>query len=147
MKSPFVPLIQRGSSSPPFVEGRVRGIFKWLNSYHLQDVRYEDNMAKATKKRPLFDPPIVKRAIKDAIRKLDPRQVARNPVMFVVEIGSILTTLLHCLGHYCRQYRPLTFHGADNAVALVHGAFCQFCGSHGRRSGKSTGRYASQGED
>ena len=25
--------------------------------------------------------------------KLDPRQVARNPVMFVVEIGSILTTL------------------------------------------------------
>src|SRR5512139_2366597 len=51
-------------------------------------------MARPVKKRPLFDPPIVKRAIKDAIRKLDPRQVARNPVMFVVEIGSILTTLL-----------------------------------------------------
>jgi K+-transporting ATPase ATPase B chain len=32
--------------------------------------------------------------VKDALRKLDPRQVARNPVMFVVEIGSILTTLL-----------------------------------------------------
>ena len=59
----------------------------------LTGLRYEDDMAKATKKRPLFDPPIVKRAIKDAIRKLDPRQVARNPVMFVVEIGSILTTL------------------------------------------------------
>jgi K+-transporting ATPase ATPase B chain len=51
-------------------------------------------MARKTKKRPLFDPPIVKRAIKDAIRKLAPRQVARNPVMFVVEIGSILTSLL-----------------------------------------------------
>ena len=51
-------------------------------------------MARKTKKRPLFDPSIVKRAIKDAIRKLDPRQVARNPVMFVVEIGSVLTTLL-----------------------------------------------------
>src|SRR5512136_1097849 len=51
-------------------------------------------MAKAAKKRLLFDPPIAKRAIKDAIIKLDPRQVARNPVMFVVEIGSILTTLL-----------------------------------------------------
>ncbi len=51
-------------------------------------------MARKTQKRPLFDPPIVKRAIKDAIRKLAPRQVARNPVMFVVEIGSILTTLL-----------------------------------------------------
>ncbi len=51
-------------------------------------------MARKTKKRPLFDPPIVKRAIKDAIIKLDPRKVSRNPVMFVVEIGSILTTLL-----------------------------------------------------
>jgi len=51
-------------------------------------------MARKTQKRSLFDPPIVKRAVKDAIRKLDPRQVARNPVMFVVEIGSILTTLL-----------------------------------------------------
>ena len=41
-----------------------------------------------------MDRPIVKRAIKDSIRKLDPHQVARNPVMFVVEIGSIFTTLL-----------------------------------------------------
>ena len=32
---------------------------------------------------PLFDPPIVKRAIKDSFKKLDPRWVARNPVMFV----------------------------------------------------------------
>jgi K+-transporting ATPase ATPase B chain len=51
-------------------------------------------MAEKAQKRPLFDPPIVKRAIKDAFIKLDPRQVARNPVMFVVEVGSVLTTLL-----------------------------------------------------
>ena len=51
-------------------------------------------MAEKTQKRPLFDPPIVKRAIKDSFKKLDPRWVARNPVMFVVEIGSLLTTLL-----------------------------------------------------
>src|SRR5512136_1398273 len=51
-------------------------------------------MAKAAKKRPLFDPSIVRRALKDAVIKLNPRQVARNPVMFVVEIGSVLTTLL-----------------------------------------------------
>src|SRR6185369_10212985 len=30
----------------------------------------------------------------DAVRKLDPRLMARNPVMFVVEVGSVLTTLL-----------------------------------------------------
>jgi len=51
-------------------------------------------MSERAKKGPLFDPPIVRRAIKDAFIKLNPRQVAKNPVMFVVEIGSILTTLL-----------------------------------------------------
>ena len=51
-------------------------------------------MAEKAQKRPLFDPPIVKRAIKDSFKKLDPRWVARNPVMFVVEVGSLLTTLL-----------------------------------------------------
>ena len=43
-------------------------------------------------KRPLFDGPIVRRAIVDSFRKLDPRHQARNPVMFVVEVGSVFTT-------------------------------------------------------
>src|SRR5213595_1704811 len=42
----------------------------------------------------MFDPAIVRRAIGDSFAKLDPRQMARNPVMFVVEIGSVLTTVL-----------------------------------------------------
>ncbi len=42
----------------------------------------------------MFDGPIVKRAIGDSFRKLAPQHVARNPVMFVVEIGSVLTTLI-----------------------------------------------------
>jgi K+-transporting ATPase ATPase B chain len=42
--------------------------------------------------RPLFDPPIVRRAIGDSFRKLDPRHQVKNPVMLVVEVGSILTT-------------------------------------------------------
>jgi potassium-transporting ATPase ATP-binding subunit len=44
--------------------------------------------------RALFDAAIVRRAIIDALRKLDPRLVAKNPVMFVVEIGSAVTTFL-----------------------------------------------------
>ncbi len=44
--------------------------------------------------RKLFDPPLVRRALVDAFWKLDPRHMARNPVMFVVEVGSVLTTLL-----------------------------------------------------
>jgi K+-transporting ATPase ATPase B chain len=46
-------------------------------------------------KRPLFDPPIVKRAIRDALWKtVSLRHMVRNPVMFVVLIGSVLTTLV-----------------------------------------------------
>ena len=48
----------------------------------------------ATQKRPLFDPPIVRRAVRDSLTKLAPRHMVRNPVMFVVLVGSILTTLV-----------------------------------------------------
>jgi K+-transporting ATPase ATPase B chain len=42
----------------------------------------------------LFDPALVKPAITSAFGKLDPRVQWRNPVMFVVYVGSILTTIL-----------------------------------------------------
>jgi potassium-transporting ATPase ATP-binding subunit len=42
----------------------------------------------------LFEPIIIRQAMVDACRKLDPRHQIKNPVMFVVWIGSVLTTLL-----------------------------------------------------
>ncbi len=42
----------------------------------------------------LFEPAIVRRAILDSFRKLDPRHMVRNPVMFVTEVVSVLTTVL-----------------------------------------------------
>ena len=47
----------------------------------------------ATSSRPLFDGPIVRRALGDAFAKLDPRHMVRNPVMFVVLVGSVWTTV------------------------------------------------------
>jgi len=47
-----------------------------------------------SKRSSLFDGKIVRRAFIDALVKLDPRVQMRNPVMFVVEIGSVLTTAL-----------------------------------------------------
>ena len=41
----------------------------------------------------LFDPAILRRAAVAAVRKLDPRVMVRIPVMFVVEIGSVITTI------------------------------------------------------
>ena len=51
-------------------------------------------MAGKSKKRSLFEPTIVRRALWDSIKKLNPKYQLKNPVMFVVEVGSILTTLL-----------------------------------------------------
>src|SRR3977135_3184168 len=41
----------------------------------------------------LFQREIVVRALIDSVKKLDPRVQIRNPVMFVVEIGSVITTV------------------------------------------------------
>ncbi|MDX6404902.1 MAG: potassium-transporting ATPase ATP-binding subunit [Blastocatellia bacterium] len=45
------------------------------------------------KKTAIWNAAIVKRAILDSIIKLNPRSMMKNPVMFVVEVGSVLTTL------------------------------------------------------
>lgn len=47
-----------------------------------------------SQRRKLFEPAIVRSAAVESFRKLDPRHQARNPVMFVVFAGSILTSVL-----------------------------------------------------
>ena len=41
----------------------------------------------------IADPAILRRAVRAAVRKLDPRHMVRTPIMFVVEIGSVFTTV------------------------------------------------------
>jgi potassium-transporting ATPase ATP-binding subunit len=47
---------------------------------------------KLARARPLFDPQIAGRAARDSIVKLNPITLAKNPVMFVVEVGAFVTT-------------------------------------------------------
>ena len=49
--------------------------------------------SKLNRSRPLFDPEIVQRAARDCVIKLNPVTLAKNPVIFVVEVGAALTTL------------------------------------------------------
>jgi K+-transporting ATPase ATPase B chain len=58
----------------------------------LVPVPVHHNVRPKNAPRALFEGTIVKRAIKEAFVKLDPRVVAKNPVMFVVEVGSAITT-------------------------------------------------------
>jgi K+-transporting ATPase ATPase B chain len=51
-------------------------------------------MSETSKKKAIWDAGIVKRALLDAVVKLNPRTMMKNPVMFVVEVGSVMTTLL-----------------------------------------------------
>jgi K+-transporting ATPase ATPase B chain len=69
--------------------------------------------------RSMFDPAILRRAAGDAVVKLDPRQMARNPVMFVVEIGSVVTTAL-----FVRDIRSVS--AADNVFAGLVAAWLWF---------------------
>jgi potassium-transporting ATPase ATP-binding subunit len=62
----------------------------------------------------LFDRAIMRQAVGESFRKLSPRMVAKNPVMFVVEVGSALTTLL--------VVRDLAVHGADHPPLWFTGA-------------------------
>src|SRR5262249_10807560 len=50
-------------------------------------------VASSGSPRSLFDRAILARAVVDAIRKLDPRTLTRNPVMFVVEVVAAITTV------------------------------------------------------
>src|SRR5438067_9490837 len=45
------------------------------------------------RKKSLADSAILSRATVDSFRKLDPRTMVKNPVMFVVEVGAVLTTI------------------------------------------------------
>src|SRR5258708_35034787 len=46
----------------------------------------------AAEKLSLWNPDILRQAIVNAFTKVDPRLMSKNPVMFVVEVGSVLTT-------------------------------------------------------
>jgi potassium-transporting ATPase ATP-binding subunit len=51
-------------------------------------------MTERARRISLWDPGIVQQAVADSFRKLDPRVQIKNPVMFIVEIGSLLTTII-----------------------------------------------------
>ena len=66
--------------------------------------------SKNTHQRSLWDAQITQRALVDSLRKLSPWNMMKNPVMFVVEIGSVITSLL--------LVRDFRFHGAASRFDL-----------------------------
>ena len=89
----------------------------------------------------LFDPKIVVPAIGSAFVKLNPRTLMKNPVMFVLEVVTALTTVI--------LVRDLVVGGghiavrvSDYSVAVVHRVVRQFRRSGGRGPRQGAGRHA-----
>ena len=80
----------------------------------------------------------------DSFVKLDPRQMARNPVMFVVEIGSVLTTILFFQKLPSATRVRQRVHRPRVGVAVVHRAVRQLRRGGGRGPGQGAGRHAAQ---
>ena len=100
----------------------------------------------ATHTQSIWNPQIVRRAIGDSFRKLHPRTMARNPVMFVVEVGSVLTTLRLAVRRRDRRRRA-RLRAADHVLALAHRALRQLRGGDGRGPRQGAGGHAAAGED
>src|SRR5215510_13622185 len=95
-------------------------------------------MAAPTRELSLFDPTIVRPAIWDSFRKLSPREVIRNPVMFVVEVGAVLTTIdfLRDLG-VAHRATPLWFTGLVSLWLWFTVVFANFAEAVAEGRGKA----------
>ena len=78
----------------------------------------------------LFDRSILRPALLDSLRKLDPRVQIRNPVMFVVEIGALITTVAWLIQLFGGSplgggHEPVLVHLQRHRLALAHGRLRQ----------------------
>ena len=74
-------------------------------------------LLSAKRAEPLLSRSIVGSAMRDAVRKLHPRHMLRNPVMFTVEVGSAFTTLLFV-------HAAVTHHGDASPGFILAIAVC-----------------------
>jgi len=86
--------------------------------------------------RPILSP-LSQRAVIDAVLKLDPRQMIRNPVMFMVEAGSALTTLLWLQALTGNGEAPAGFIGAISAWLWFTVLFANFAEALAEGRGKA----------
>lgn len=89
------------------------------------------------KARALFDLPIIKRAAVESVKKLDPRHQVRNPVMFTVFVGSILTFALGLYALYAGGQESPAFILAISAWLWFTVLFANFAEAMAEGRGKA----------
>ncbi|MFE3973378.1 MULTISPECIES: potassium-transporting ATPase subunit KdpB [unclassified Peribacillus] len=91
----------------------------------------------STTRKGTLNKEIVWQAIKDAFKKLDPRIMARNPVMFVVEIGFVITLLLSIFPNFFGGTSDRGYNIAVSVILLVTILFASFAEALAEGRGKA----------
>ncbi len=94
-------------------------------------------MTTQLKKRSTFRRELYQRAILDSFAKLNPRLMVRNPVMFVVEVGSLLTTALWIQALFGKGEAPVGFIGGVAAWLWATVLFANFSEAVAEGRGKA----------
>ncbi|MCC7018429.1 MAG: potassium-transporting ATPase subunit KdpB [Ardenticatenales bacterium] len=94
-------------------------------------------MSSTAQARPIWESRIVRGAAADALKKLDPRVQVRNPVMFVVFIGSLFTTALWILALGGNADAPAGFIGAITLWLWFTVLFANFAEAMAEGRGKA----------
>src|SRR5512147_161013 len=85
----------------------------------------------------IFDPKLLKAALMDSLKKLDPRALWRNPVMLSVEIGSVITTVNFFINLITGKGEPTWFTGTISAWLWLTVIFATFAESLAEGRGKA----------
>ncbi|MFJ7508898.1 potassium-transporting ATPase subunit KdpB [Peribacillus simplex] len=91
----------------------------------------------STTRKGTLNKEIIGQAIKDAFKKLDPRIMARNPVMFVVEIGFVITLLLSIFPNFFGGTSDRGYNIAVSVILLVTILFANFAEALAEGRGKA----------
>ena len=95
-------------------------------------------MALQTQKsKGMFDPALMREALTDSFKKLDPRALWRNPVMLSVEVGSIITTINFFLNLITGKGEPAWFTGTISLWLWLTVLFATFAESLAEGRGKA----------
>lgn len=89
------------------------------------------------KSKGIFDPKLLKAALADSLKKLDPRALWRNPVMLSVEIGSVITTVNFFINLITGRGEPVWFTGAVSVWLWLTVIFATFAESLAEGRGKA----------
>jgi K+-transporting ATPase ATPase B chain len=94
-------------------------------------------MGDKTKETTIFEPELLRHALLDSLKKLNPLNIWRNPVMFLVEIGSIITTVSFFAGLFFKSDEPSWFTGAVSLWLWLTVIFSTFAESLAEGRGKA----------